>query len=94
MPDDPRDPQLPTSTLVSRVVSYSVAVLGGILIAIASFVTTGGDWLAPLAFRGLIAVPMWTVFAVGVLFAALCVRLLIPPARTLAERARAKRKPK
>ena len=31
---------------------------------------------------------------IGVLFAALCVRLLIPPARTLAERARAKRKPK
>lgn len=92
MPDDPTA-EPPTSTLISRVVSYSVAVLGGILIIIASFATTGGDWLALLSFRGLFAVPMWVVFAVGVGFTLLCVRALLTPARLLARRAREKREP-
>lgn len=86
MPAEPAEPT--TSTLVSRIVSYTVAVIGGILIAIASFVSTQGDWLAPLSFRGLFSVPMWIPFALGVILAASTIAGMIAPLRILARRAR------
>ena len=87
MPDAaPEEP--PTATIVSRIVSYSVAVAGGLLIVIASYTNAGGDWLAPMSFRALIAVPMWVPFALGVAVLALSVMSLIGPVRLLIRRKR------
>ncbi|QIG40089.1 hypothetical protein G5T42_11845 [Microbacterium sp. 4R-513] len=87
----PEEP--PTATVVSRIVSYSVAVLGGILIIVASYTGSNGDWSAPVSFRGLISVPMWVPFALGIAVLALGVMSLIGPVRVLARRAREKREP-
>src|SRR4051794_27492996 len=83
--------ELPTSTVISRVVSYSVAVLGGLLVVIASYSASNGDWLAPMSFRDLIAVPMWVPFGLGILVLIVSVSSLIGPVRILARRARARR---
>lgn len=92
MPDEaPEEP--PTSTIVSRIVSYSVAVAGGLLIIIASYANAGGDWLAPMSFRDLIAVPMWVPFALGVAVLALSVMSLIGPVRLLVRRGRERKQP-
>ena len=92
MPDDAPE-ELPTATIVSRIVSYSVAVVGGLLIVIASYVNAGGDWLAPMSFRDLIVVPMWVPFTLGVAVLALSILSLIAPVRLLLHRARARREP-
>jgi hypothetical protein len=93
MPDEVPHGEPPTPTLISRVVSYTVAVIGGILICVASVVAAGGDFLAPLSFRGFIAVPMWVPFALGVLLIGYCVVGMIAPIRILARRARERRNP-
>jgi hypothetical protein len=90
VPDAARD-EPTTSTLVSRLVSYTVAVIGGILISIASFVSTQGDWLGPMSFRGAFSVPMWIPFALGLILAASTIAGMVGPARILAQRARTRR---
>lgn len=90
MTDDVPPGEPPTSIVVSRVISYSVAVLGGLLIVIASYVSTAGDWGAPMSFRDVVAVPMWVPFALGVVVLAFSALSLIGPVRLLIRRARAR----
>ena len=90
MTDDAPPGEPPTSIVVSRVVSYSVAVLGGLLIVIASYASTEGDWLAPMSFRDVVAVPMWVPFTLGLVVLAFSALSLIGPVRLLVRRARAR----
>lgn len=93
MPDAAPENEPPTSTLISHVISFSVALLGGLVIVLASFTSAGGDWFAPMSFRGIVSVPMWVPFLLGLALLALSVGLLIAPVRLLVRRARSRRRP-